>query len=256
MLVVGWHSIRMSTHPLTLIANWKMHGRAAEVRQYAHAVNAALWDAPPALSAVFCPPALYVAEARSALPHNARLGLGAQYCHAEAKGAFTGEISAAMLADCGARYVILGHSERRAMGEGDAAIRAQAEAALAAGLSPVLCVGESRAAYEAGETLAVLAKQVNYFQGLTLDRCRIAYEPIWAIGSSQTPKMTEITAAHQAIKSVLGSGVSVLYGGSVNPGNAEEILRLNDVGGALIGGASLTVESMCALLELAKRVVK
>jgi triosephosphate isomerase len=232
-----------------LVANWKMNGTGEAARAYAFAINHALQDAPAALQVVFCPPSLYLSAAQAVLPQNARLALGAQNCHHEAQGAFTGEISAAMLRDVGARYVILGHSERRVMGEGDAEVLAKAQSAQKAGLTPILCVGESRRDYEAGKTLETLRAQLECLKLLDFTRARIAYEPIWAIGSQQTPAPTEIQAAHACIKSVLGSATVVLYGGSVNAANIAEILALPEVSGALIGGASVAIESMCAVLN-------
>ncbi|MFM9889926.1 MAG: triose-phosphate isomerase [Rickettsiales bacterium] len=235
-----------------LVANWKMHGSRARVRAFAYAVNDSLARMGAGLEVVFCPPAPYLAAVREALPQNARLGIGAQNCHAEREGAFTGEISAAMLADCGARHVILGHSERRRLGfETCAEARAKAEAAIAAGLRPIICVGESMAEYDARRTGEVLAGQVAHFTGLPAGKYVIAYEPVWAIGAGKTPTLAEISAAHRGIKSTLGSANPVLYGGSVNAGNLREILGLSEVQGALIGGASLEIDGMRALMEIA-----
>ncbi len=258
-------------NPTWLIANWKMNGDAASVRVWAAAVNEALGQSSNSMRAlaavvsaalgqggrrvigVFCPPAIYLAEAKRALPHNAQLKLGAQACHGEPSGAFTGEISAAMLKDAGCEYVIVGHSERRAAGESDAQVLASSKAALAAGLTPVICVGESRAAYEAKLTKEVLSAQLSTLKELPAERLLIAYEPIWAIGSDRTPEAVEIEAAHTHIKSVLGSGVNVLYGGSVKAENIGKILGIAAVSGALIGGASLGVDSMRALIAGANK---
>lgn len=234
-----------------LVANWKMNGDVQRVRAFAFAMNQLLARQDTASDIVFCPPALYLADAKQMLPLNAQLALGAQNCHAAVKGAFTGEISATMLMEIGCRYVILGHSERRAMGETDVMVMEKAEAAIAAGLKPILCVGESRAEYEAGNTVEVLSRQLGALHSLKAGSFVIAYEPIWAIGTGLTPKIAEISAAHAAIKSVLGSGTDVLYGGSVNAGNLREILALPEVAGALIGGASLEIESMIAMLAIA-----
>lgn len=234
-----------------LVANWKMNGDASRVRSWAFAVNAALARHPRPPQVVFCPPALYLADAAAALPPNAQLRLGAQNCHAASKGAHTGEVSAAMLVDVGCGYVILGHSERRAAGEGDAEVLAKAQASMAVGLMPIICVGEPLSAYEAQQTNAVLDGQLALLKTLPLGSYLIAYEPIWAIGSSRTPQMAEINAVHGYIKSVLGSGVAVLYGGSVNVGNVGEILVQPQVAGVLIGGASLEIESMGAIIAAA-----
>ena len=245
----GWHSNVMTENPLWLIANWKMNGDRARVQSWASAVNAVLTDCAPPIIGVFCPPTPYLAAA--ALPAEAALKLGAQHCHSATKGAFTGEISAAMLAELGCTYVIVGHSERRAMGERDADVLAKAQAAVAAGLMPVICVGESREECDKKLTQHVLETQTTPLKTLAAGSYLIAYEPVWAIGNSVTPKLHEIEAAHSHIKSVLGSSVHVLYGGSVNTGNAEQILGLSVVAGALIGGASLEIESMCALINAA-----
>lgn len=239
-----------------LIANWKMHGNPVRVHDYAYAVNAALSAVPATLEVVFCPPALYSATAMAALPHNRRLQLGAQNCHAFAEGAHTGEISAPMLAEMGIAYVIVGHSERRARGENDGDVAAKAAAAIDAGLMPVICVGEQAADYESKRTEAVLKEQLAVLKQLPSTRYLIAYEPVWAIGTGKTPSSAEIIAAHRAIKSVLGSETAVLYGGSVNAGNAKEILGLAEVSGALIGGASLEVASMKTLIATACGIMK
>ncbi len=247
----------MNLSPTWLIANWKMHGTHARVRHFAYAVNDALAMAPAALKAVFCPPFSYLETARAALPPNARLAIGGQNCAKDAQGAFTGGISAPMLADCGARYVILGHSERRLfMHETDDQVSAKVQAAYAAGLTPIICIGETEAEYQAGKTAAVLENQLKplldanrRIAGATDGRpALIAYEPVWAIGSGKTPTSAEIEAAHTHIKSILGSAQPVLYGGSVKPANIREILSIASVDGALIGGASLEVESMCAMI--------
>jgi triosephosphate isomerase len=248
---IDWHSSAMQTNPLWLIANWKMNGDAARARAYAFAVNAALDELPVSVACVFCPPAPYLLSAYEALSQNARLAIGAQNCHMADKGAHTGEVSAPMLADSGAKFVILGHSERRAAGETDANVRAKAQVALATGLIPVICVGESRAAYESKQTNVMLDGQLAVLKELPAGSYLIAYEPVWAIGGSTTPQMSEISAAHSHIKTVLGSSASVLYGGSVNAGNVAQILALPEVAGALVGGASLEIESMVALLTQA-----
>jgi len=238
----------MKTTTTWLIANWKMQGDAARVRAFAHGANACVMHAPASLTTVFCPPFPYLAIAAQALPQNARLQLGAQNCHREAKGAHTGEVSAPMLADIGCRYVIVGHSERRARGVTDVDVAAKAEAVMALGLIPVICIGESLAAYEQKKTHEVLADQLGFLAKLSARNYLVAYEPIWAIGSGKVPQLAEIQAVHQQIKSTLGSETAVLYGGSVNPGNISEILATPGVSGALIGGASLEIDSMGAMI--------
>jgi triosephosphate isomerase len=242
----------MSERRTWLVANWKMNGTADAAATYAFQLNQALADAPSSLTAIFCPPTILIPAAHGALPANARLFLGAQDCHAENQGAFTGSISAPMLAGVGARYVILGHSERRAQcAETCQQVRAKAQAALAAGLTPILCVGETAQERSAGETDAVLKKQTSAFTGLDSERILIAYEPVWAIGAGKTPTSAEIASAHHAIKTALGSATTVLYGGSVKSTNLQEILGIAGVSGALIGGASLQIEEMKTMLQLA-----
>jgi len=201
---------------------------------------------------VFCPPVLQLSAAQQALPANARLALGGQDCHAQQEGAYTGEISARMLADAGASFVILGHSERRMLcGETCAQVLAKAQAALAAGITPVLCLGESEAERDAGKTAEVLCRQAETFAALPPGDYLVAYEPLWAIGTGRTPGLEEIQAAHAQVKSTLGSTIPVLYGGSVKPSNIREILAIEGVSGALIGGASLEIASMRAMVEQA-----
>ena len=242
----------MTQAPIWLVANWKMNGTAASVADYAFHLSAALANAPATIIGVFCPPTIYIADAELALPQNTRLHVGAQNCHAEKSGAFTGEISASMLKDAGCDHVILGHSERRKMGETDAEILAKAQAAIAAGLTPILCVGESQAEYEAKQTNAALDKQLAALAKLKAGSYLVAYEPVWAIGSGKTPSMAEIGAVHRHIKTVLGSAVSVLYGGSVNSGNGRAILGIPEVSGALIGSASLDISTMHEIINAAR----
>jgi triosephosphate isomerase len=176
------------------------------------------------------------------------IGLGAQDCHAEPSGAHTGDISAAMLADAGCSHVIVGHSERRAdHGETDALVRAKAAAAQGCGLTAIICVGETLAERDAGRTLAVVQGQLagSLPPAATAANTVIAYEPVWAIGTGRTPKALEIAEVHAAIRGALGgvmagaAVVPILYGGSVKADNAAEILAIAEVGGALVGGASL-----------------
>lgn len=232
-----------------LIANWKMNGTAASVREYAAALSSVLSAAPTTIECAFCPPSLYIAPAIES--RTGRLKIGAQDCHGQAKGAFTGEVSAAMLKDTGCELVIVGHSERRAAGETDAQVYVKAQAAIAAGLIPVICVGESEAEYLAKTTNDVLSHQLVKLTELATNSYLIAYEPVWAIGTGKTPQLLEIEAVHAYIKSVLGSVTSVLYGGSVNSANAREILQIPEVSGALVGSASLTVPVMQDIINAA-----
>ncbi|MDB5430335.1 MAG: triose-phosphate isomerase [Caulobacter sp.] len=236
------------TAPRPLIAgNWKMNGLAAALSE-ARAIAAAVDASPPAARVALCPPATLVARMADALAGTG-VAVGGQDCRAEASGAFTGDIAAAMLADAGATMVILGHSERRAgYGETDLLIAAKVEAALTAGLEPIVCVGETLEEREGGRTLAVVTGQVrgSLPAALAGKAFSVAYEPVWAIGTGLTPTLEQIEQVHLAIRSTLmqqfgehGAGVPILYGGSVKPSNAVEILGLKEVGGALVGGASL-----------------
>jgi triosephosphate isomerase len=195
-----------------------------------------------------CPPATLIAAAAD-LCKGSAVALGAQDCHAKPSGAHTGDISAQMLGDAGATYVILGHSERRAdHGERDEVVRAKAEAVLRAGLTPIICVGETKGQREAGETLPVISGQLDGSvpHGIAGERLVIAYEPVWAIGTGLTPSAGDVEEVHGFIRRHLGGIVSsgaekvrILYGGSVKPSNAAELMGVADVDGALVGGASL-----------------
>jgi len=192
-------------------------------------------------------------EAVQALP------VGGQDCHPEESGAFTGDIAAPMLRDCGAQFVIVGHSERRAgHGETDAVVRAKAEVAIAVGLSVILCVGESEAVRDAGDAETVVADQLAASLPLgpgVPEKLSIAYEPIWAIGTGRVPSVADVGAMHRALRKRLievygdeGAEVRILYGGSVNAKNAAELLKADEVRGALVGGASLTAESFTSII--------
>jgi triosephosphate isomerase len=229
-----------------------MHGSRARVRDFAYQVNAALAATPSSLTVIFCPPAIYLEAAHSGMPTNARLKIGGQNAAEPLEGAFTGGIGAPMLKDAGADYVILGHSERRhIMGETDAQVAGKAITALDVGLTPIICIGETEAEYVAGQTLAVLSKQLEAVNNRVKGAAFVAYEPVWAIGTGRTPTLDEIEAAHSHVKSALGSAWPVLYGGSVKPANIHDILSLPSVDGALIGGASLEADSMKQMVAAA-----
>jgi triosephosphate isomerase len=197
---------------------------------------------------VVCPPATLLISA-AALLQGCSMALGAQDCHPKSGGAYTGDISAGMLKDAGAAYVIVGHSERRAgYGESDALVRAKAEAASEAGLAAIVCVGEMKAEREAGEAISIVSKQIrgSLPPNAALTRLVVAYEPIWAIGTGLTPTAEDVADMHASIRRLLvelcgeaGARVRILYGGSVKPSNARELLGLPNVNGALVGGASL-----------------
>ena len=234
--------------------NWKMNGLAVSLAEVS-ALTAA--HPAPACEVLLCPPATLLAQMAWAAKGSA-LALGGQDCHPEAAGAHTGDISAAMLRDAGASYVILGHSERRAdHGEGDALVKAKAHAALAAGLVPVVCIGETEAQRDAGQTLDVIGAQLDGSvpEGATAATLVVAYEPVWAIGTGRTPTIPQIAEVHAFLRARLtaligaeAAGVRLLYGGSVKPSNAVEIFAVPDVDGALVGGASLNATDFGAIV--------
>ena len=234
--------------------NWKMNGVAASLAEVT-ALIAAQGD--PACEMLLCPPATLLAQMNWAAK-GSKLALGGQDCHPDAAGAHTGDISASMLKDAGAAYVILGHSERRAdHGETDALVKAKAEAALAAGLVAIVCVGETLAMRDAGTTLDVVGGQIagSLPAGASASNLVVAYEPVWAIGTGRTPTIAQIAEVHAFIRAQLtaalgaeAAGVRVLYGGSVKPSNAAEIFAVRDVDGALVGGASLKAVDFSAIV--------
>jgi len=234
-------------------ANWKMNGLRRDGRDLGRAL-AGLKKAAgeTACDIVVCPPAALLFELRDAL-QGADIALGGQDCHAEEKGAHTGDLSAELLADCGCDYVILGHSERRAdHSETSEMVRMKVAAALRAGLRAILCVGESEDEREAGRALAVVGEQLSKSLPDSGGSANIiiAYEPVWAIGTGRIPNAVEIGEMHQHIRDLFGdlktggkNGMRVLYGGSVKAENADEILSIEGVDGALVGGASLSAEN-------------
>lgn len=237
-----------------IAGNWKMFGKVAEVGAYA----AALREATLEVDLLVCPPFTLLPAFAAALAGGS-VALGAQDCHASVQGAHTGDIAAPMLVDVGAAYVILGHSERRAdHHESNAVVYAKTEAAMAAGLTPIVCVGETESERLAGQAEALVHSQLLHslppdFQGV------VAYEPVWAIGTGRTPTEADVAAMHAAIRQNLvaqlgeaGAALKILYGGSVKPGNAAALLALPDVGGALVGGASLNAADFLAIAKAAK----
>ena len=233
--------------------NWKMNGGLA--------ANASLlgrlaseWQATPGRELAVCVPAPYLAQAQSLLSGSV-VAWGAQDVSAHAAGAYTGEVSAAMLAEFGCRYVIVGHSERRRMhGETDQTVCAKARAALAAGLTPIVCVGETLGERERGETDAVVARQVGaLIEALGADAARtvVAYEPVWAIGTGRTASPQQAQAVHAVLRKHLAAArageTCIVYGGSVKAGNAAAIFAMPDVDGALVGGASLDADEFLAI---------
>jgi triosephosphate isomerase (TIM) len=243
-----------------IAGNWKMNGLRADgvalARAVAGLVKRAGWADRDIL---VCPPATLLIAVAEAVAGSG-VAVGGQDCHASAKGAHTGDISAEMLRDAGATHVIVGHSERRTnCGETDAVVRAKAEAAWRAGLLPIVCIGETLAEREAGKALDILAAQLkgSVPAGATAARLVVAYEPVWAIGTGKTPTTPEVAAAHAHIRKVLGGltaeagAVRLLYGGSVNSRNAAELLAAGDVDGALVGGASFKADDFLAIAKAA-----
>jgi len=242
--------------PQPLIAgNWKMNGVSASLSE-AKAVAAGL-DGVTARVAL-CPSATLIAQMAWTLKDTA-VAVGGQDCRAEASGAFTGDVAAEQVKDAGASLVILGHSERRAgYGETDALVASKVQAALRAGLEPIVCVGETLEQRKAGEAIAVVTGQVkgSLPADLAGKAFSVAYEPVWAIGTGLTPTTPEIEEIHRAIRATLvetfgeaGRGVAILYGGSVKPSNAAEILHADEVGGALVGGASLKADDFLGIIR-------
>lgn len=240
-----------------IAGNWKMNGVAASLAEL-DALVSGLGAQPSETDVVICPPATLIARAAMRAAGSA-VRIGGQDCHAEPGGAHTGDISAEMLRDAGAAFVILGHSERRTdHHETDAEIRAKALAARQAGLVAIICIGETLAQREAGDTLPIIAGQIagSVPADARASDFVLAYEPVWAIGTGKTPTLAEIEAAHGFIRGELERRIGVdaratrlLYGGSVKPTNAAEILALPDVDGALVGGASLKAADFLPIIR-------
>lgn len=237
-----------------IVGNWKMNGLTADAQALAGELKKNIQEN-AARSIIVCPPAPMLPMVQWTLKGIAVL-LGGQDCHYAEKGAHTGDVSAEMLKDIGCRYVIVGHSERRAdHGENDALVSRKAEAAQRAGLTPIICIGETLIERDAGKTVEVLVRQASRSVPKSLnENVIIAYEPVWAIGTGKTPTEGEIEETQAAIRQAfLGergleqSCLSVLYGGSVKAGNAGAILALPSVGGVLVGGASLIASEFCAI---------
>jgi len=237
-----------------IAGNWKMNGLRADGLALAKDLAGRLAGG-AGFDMVVCPPFTLVAPVAEAVAGSA-LAVGAQDCHAKESGAHTGDTSAAMLKDAGCRYVIVGHSERRTdHREGDAEVAAKAAAVHKAGLIAIVCIGETEAERDAGQTLAVVSRQIagSLPAGATAANTVIAYEPVWAIGTGRTPSAADVAEVHRHIRAELAgkvddaAGVRVLYGGSVKPSNAAELMNLENVDGALVGGASLKAEDFWAI---------
>ena len=244
----------MATRPL-IAGNWKMNGFAAAAAELKKIIDGGR-EFVSRVDLLVCPPATLIADF-AALARGSAVAIGGQDCHSAAAGAFTGDISAEMLKDAGASAVIVGHSERRLYHqESDADVRAKALAAGRAGLTAIVCVGETRAEREAGDAIVVVTRQLkgSLPPDGGPDSVVVAYEPVWAIGSGLTPSCADVAEVHGFIRKELAaryggaaSGMRILYGGSVRPGNAGELLAIDNVDGALVGGASLKAEEFLAI---------
>jgi triosephosphate isomerase len=233
--------------------NWKMNGISADLGEVRRLID---MNPSPGCDVLLCPPATLLSGMAAVAA--GRIFLGGQDCHPKPSGAHTGDISAGMLADAGASHVILGHSERRAdHGETDTLVRAKADSARAAGLVAIICVGETEAQRDAGETLEVIGRQLagSVPDEATPATVVIAYEPVWAIGTGRTPTLPEIAEVHADIRARLtarfgegAAGYRLLYGGSVKSSNAADIFALPNVDGALVGGASLKASDFGAII--------
>ena len=241
-----------------IAGNWKMNKLPSEGRSFINEVTNLVLDI-KSVSVIFAPPFTGLFEVQVKSPFH----IAAQNCHWEDSGAFTGEISVSMVKDCGVEYVIVGHSERRHIfGETNEWVNKKAKALLENGVSPILCVGETIAQRESGETESVLKDQLE--KGLDsisdVRNCIIAYEPVWAIGTGLTATNEQVEIAHQFIREVIGNkygngdGTHILYGGSVNSGNAESLIQTEGVDGFLIGGASLDAGSFASIIKIVEEV--
>lgn len=242
-----------------IAGNWKMNGTAAsvaEIRRLREGVAAGSYG--ERADIMICPPSTLITGLVAEVAGSA-IQIGGQDCHVKASGAFTGDISAPMLADAGAKAVIVGHSERRSMhGERDEDVRAKAMAAYAAGLIAIMCLGETAGERRLGLTLAVMARQLKGSLPDNADAANtvIAYEPVWAIGTGLTPSVADVAEAHRFLRGevaklkgeAVAGGMRILYGGSVNPKNAAELLMIEHVDGGLVGGASLKSDDFLAVI--------
>jgi triosephosphate isomerase len=251
-------NVTRSIRPL-VAGNWKMNGLKADIVIAGDVAKGYDSGLKAAVDLAICPPACLLMTASVVLV-GSRIATGGQDCSTQASGAFTGEVSATMLTDAGASYVIVGHSERRTLhGESSAVVKAKAEAAQRALLVPIVCVGETKDEREAGKALAIVKKQLrgSVPEGSTAADLVIAYEPVWAIGTGLTPTAADVAEMHLAIRGELArivgeanaAGVRLLYGGSVKPSNAAELMNVAHVDGALVGGASLKAEDFLAIAK-------
>ncbi len=242
---------RLAVRKKIIAGNWKMYKTQPEVLKFLHEFRPHMEDTPEDREVVLCVPFTALTTMSQGL-HGSRVQLGAQNVHWEECGAYTGEISAPMLTEIGVRYVIVGHSERRQyFGESDETVNLRLKAAQAAGLIPILCVGETKQQRDTGETESVIFNQIEK-DLLDVDQSRlvIAYEPIWAIGTGDTCDASEANRVIELIRKQLdNSEVPIQYGGSVKPSNIDEIMATPEIDGVLVGGASLTPESFARIVN-------
>ena len=238
-----------------IAGNWKMNGLKSSLAEF-EAMLAGASDVADTAALLVCPPATLIADFAQRA-HSRTLSVGAQDCHAKPSGAHTGDLSAEMLADAGARAIIVGHSERRAdHGETDVEVRQKAEAVWRAGLTAIVCIGETQHQRDQGQTLDICRGQLNISlpDGSRADNLVVAYEPVWAIGTGLTPTSGDVEQIHGFIRELLisrfkgeGTRIRILYGGSVKPSNAVELMAVANVNGALVGGASLKAADFLAI---------
>ncbi|MCF3933025.1 triose-phosphate isomerase [Acuticoccus sp. M5D2P5] len=239
---------------MLIAGNWKMNGDPSSMEEFGRMIARAPEATAKGIDLVVCPPFVLIAKCADRATVS-KVEVGGQDCHPEPSGAHTGDISAEMLAACGATAVIVGHSERRTdHNETDALVAEKATAAQRGGLMAIVCVGETEAQRDQGEALAVVKRQIENSVPTNLDPARlvIAYEPVWAIGTGRTPSIDDIAQMHAHIRTILegrfaNAPVRILYGGSVKPGNAAEILAVDNVDGALVGGASLKADDFLGI---------
>src|SRR5277367_1262951 len=239
-----------------IAGNWKMNGLRSSMAEF-EAMRAGASKVAAKADLLVCPPATLIAAFAAKLAGSKGLAIGGQDCHPKPSGAHTGDISAEMLADAGASAIIVGHSERRAdHGEGDSLVRQKAQAAWRAGLTAIVCIGETQSQRDAGQTLEICRGQLqgSLPDGARADNLVVAYEPVWAIGTGLTPTVKDVEQIHQFIRETLsarfngeGANIRILYGGSVKPSNAAELMGVANVNGALIGGASLKATDFLAI---------
>ncbi len=240
-----------------IVGNWKMNGLMRDARDLTAQLVEFTTNTASNCEIVLCPPFPYLNLVNNHLVGSS-ITLGAQDCHHQSSGAFTGDTSASMLADVGCKYVIVGHSERRqGHGESNSMVKPKASAAHASDLTPIICIGENLAERNAGKTIEVLTSQLENSipEGATFENTVIAYEPVWAIGTGNTAEPKDLETVYQSLRELLtkliagGESARILYGGSVKPSNASQILQIKNIGGLLVGGASLIADDFWAIAQ-------